>query len=60
MTKKRYTRGLEVGHNDRLSDFVRNFIFQYLIMLLDESEVKMKSIAFISAIFQGSLFLIIV
>lgn len=58
--KKRYTRGLEVGHYDRLFDFVRNFIFLYLIMLVEESKVKMKSIAFMSAIFQGSLFLIII
>ena len=31
--KKRYTWGLEVAHYDRLFDFVRNFIFLYLIML---------------------------
>lgn len=31
--KKIYTRGLEVGHYERLFDFVRNFIFLYLIML---------------------------
>lgn len=31
--KKRYVRGLEVGYYEWLFDFVRNFIFLYLIML---------------------------